>query len=90
MDIGKRASIAYRMALVANGVYDGMMAFSSKYEWDSSAGALIVTEAGGKATTHTGDALAYNQPVPTHRSLICAGPALHAAIMTRTASIKLP
>lgn len=90
MDIGKRASIAYRMALVANGAYDAMMALSTKYEWDTSAGALIVAEAGGLATTHTGAALPYNQPVPTHRSLICAGPALHAAIMARTASIKLP
>lgn len=90
MDIGKRASIAYRMALVANGAYDGMMALSSKYEWDTAAGALIVQEAGGLATAHTGLALAYNQRVPTHRSLVCAGPALHAAIMERTASIKLP
>jgi myo-inositol-1(or 4)-monophosphatase len=90
MDIGKRASIAYRMALVANGTYDAMMALSSKYEWDTSAGALIVAEAGGLATMHTGAPLAFNQPTPTHRSLICAGPALHAAIMARTASIKLP
>jgi myo-inositol-1(or 4)-monophosphatase len=90
MDIGKRASIAYRMALVANGTYDAMMALSSKYEWDSAAGALIVTEAGGLATTHARTALAYNQPAPTHRSLVCAGPALHEAIMARTAMLKLP
>jgi myo-inositol-1(or 4)-monophosphatase len=90
MEIGKRASIAYRMALVANGTYDAMMALSSKHEWDSAAGTLIVAEAGGKATLHTGAVLAYNQPTPTHRSLICAGPALHAAILERTASIRLP
>lgn len=90
MDIGKRASIAYRMALVANGSFDAMMALSSKYEWDTAAGALIVQEAGGLATTHTGAALPYNQPTPTHRSLVCAGPALHAAILERTAPIRLP
>jgi myo-inositol-1(or 4)-monophosphatase len=90
MEIGKRASIAYRMALVANGTYDGMMVFSSKYEWDTAAGALIVSEAGGRVTTHAGAALAYNQPTPTHRSVICAGPKLHAAILERTAPIKLP
>ena len=78
------------MALVANGTYDAMMAFSSKWEWDSASGALIVVEAGGLATTHAGTALAYNQPQPTHRSLICAGPALHQAIMARTAALKLP
>ena len=90
MDVGKRASISYRMALVANGTYDAMMALSSKYEWDTAAGALIVQEAGGLATTHTGAALPYNQPTPTHRSLVCAGPALHAAILERTAPIRLP
>ncbi len=90
MDIGKRASIAYRMALVANGTYDAMMALSSKHEWDSAAGTLIVQEAGGLATAHSGATLAYNQPVPHHRSLICAGPKLHAAILERTGAIKLP
>jgi myo-inositol-1(or 4)-monophosphatase len=90
MDVGKRASIAYRMALVANGTYDAMMALSSKHEWDSAAGTLIVQEAGGLATAHSGAALLYNQPVPHHRSLICAGPALHAAILERTGSIRLP
>jgi myo-inositol-1(or 4)-monophosphatase len=90
MEVGKRASIAYRMALVANGTFDAMMALSSKYEWDTAAGALIVQEAGGLATTHTGATLPYNQPTPTHRSLVCAGPALHAVIMERTAPIRLP
>src|SRR5262249_12756469 len=67
MDIGKRASIALRMALVANGTYDAMMALSSKYEWDTAAGTLIVQEAGGLATLHTGAPLTYNQTTPTHR-----------------------
>ncbi len=90
MDVGKRASIAYRMALVANGTYDAMMALSSKHEWDSAAATLIVQEAGGLATLHSGAPLAYNQPVPHHRSLICAGPALHAAILERTGPLSLP
>ena len=90
MELGKRASIAYRMALVANGTYDAMMALSSKHEWDSASGALIVAEAGGLATLHSGAPLPYNQPTPHHRSLICAGPALHAAILERTGPIRLP
>ena len=90
MDVGKRASIAYRMALVANGTYDAMMALSSKHEWDSAAATLLVQEAGGLATLHSGAPLAYNQPVPHHRSLICAGPALHAAMLARTGAIRLP
>jgi myo-inositol-1(or 4)-monophosphatase len=90
MDIGKRSSIAYRMALVANGTYDGMMALSTKHEWDTAAGTLIVEEAGGLVSTHGGIALRYNQAKPSHRSIICAGPALHSAVMARTSSLTLP
>jgi myo-inositol-1(or 4)-monophosphatase len=49
-----------------------------------------VEEAGGFVSGHTGAKLAYNQPVPTHRSIVCAGPALHAAILERTGHIRLP
>ncbi len=90
MDIGKRSSIAYRMTLVANGTYDGMMALSPKCEWDTAAAALILQEAGGVVSGHNGAPLAYNQPKPLHRSVVCAGPALHEAILERTGSLKLP
>ena len=46
MELGKRSSIAYRMALVADGTYDAMMALSSKHEWDTAAGTLIVRGSG--------------------------------------------
>jgi myo-inositol-1(or 4)-monophosphatase len=85
-----RASVAYRMALVARGEFDSMASFSSKYEWDIAAGDLIVREAGGLVTSHTGAELAYNQPAPRLRSVICAGPAMHAAILERTHDIVLP
>jgi myo-inositol-1(or 4)-monophosphatase len=85
-----RASIAYRMALVARGEFDSMMSLSSKYEWDIAAGDLIVREAGGRVTSHTGADLVYNQPAPRLRSVICAGPAMHEAILERTRDIKLP
>jgi myo-inositol-1(or 4)-monophosphatase len=90
METGKRSSIAYRMALVACGAYDGMMALSSKWEWDTAAAALIVQEAGGVVTAHSGAALKYNQIKPSHRSVVCAGPVIHSAILERTASISLP
>lgn len=90
MEVGKRASIAYRMALVANGTYDCMMALSTKQEWDTAAATLLVQEAGGLVTSHAGEGLVYNQPHPSHRSVVCAGPALHKAIMQRTDRIKLP
>jgi myo-inositol-1(or 4)-monophosphatase len=90
MTAASRASIAYRMALVACGEFDSMMSLSSKYEWDIAAGDLIVREAGGRVTSHTGSGLTYNQPAPRLRSVICAGPAMHDAILARTRDIKLP
>ncbi len=90
MDVGKRASIAYRMAMVASGQYDCMMALSTKQEWDTAAATLLVQEAGGLVTSHAGEPLVYNQAQPSHRSVVCAGPALHKAIMVRTDWIKLP
>ena len=90
MDVASRASIAYRMALVACGEFDSMMSLSSKYEWDIAAGDLIVREAGGRVTSHSGAELIYNQPAPRLRSVICAGPAMHDAILERTRDIKLP
>ena len=85
-----RASIAYRMALVSRGEFDSMMSLSSKYEWDVAAGDLIVREAGGRVTNHTGADLTYNQPASRLRSVICAGPAMLDAILARTRDIKLP
>lgn len=90
MEVGKRASIAYRMAMVASGQYDCMMALSTKQEWDTAAATLLVQEAGGLVTSHAGERLVYNQAQPSHRSVVCAGPALHKAIMVRTDRIKLP
>ncbi|MBI1211893.1 MAG: 3'(2'),5'-bisphosphate nucleotidase CysQ [Alphaproteobacteria bacterium] len=90
MTVENRASIAYRMALVACGTFDSMLSFSSKHEWDIVAGDLIVREAGGLVTSHTGAELRYNQPIPHLRSVICAGPAMHEAILERTRDIKLP
>jgi myo-inositol-1(or 4)-monophosphatase len=78
------------MALVANGHYDCMMALSTKQEWDTAASTLLVQEAGGLVTSHAGEGLVYNQEKPSHRSVVCAGPALHRAIMERTEKIKLP
>ncbi len=84
-------SVAYRIALVANGKFDGMMALNWKSEWDIAAADLIVTEAGGLATKHTGEPYAYNQSKSTrHRSIVAAGPELHQALMKRVSHLKLP
>ena len=90
MRIENRTSIAYRLCLVAAGEFDVAVALSSKGEWDLAAADLIATEAGCLVTSHKGRPLAYNRAVPSHRSLICAGPALHRLILQRVEPIDLP
>ncbi|MDR3507595.1 MAG: 3'(2'),5'-bisphosphate nucleotidase CysQ [Caulobacteraceae bacterium] len=90
MRIASRNSIAYRLCAVASGTYDATLALSSKSEWDLAAADLIATEAGCVVTDHQGQGIAYNRVVPTTRSLVCAGPALHELILRRVKPIQLP
>ena len=59
MDVENRNSIAYRMALVASGQYDAMMALNSKNDWDIAAGDLLISESGGIVTLHTNKKIIY-------------------------------
>jgi myo-inositol-1(or 4)-monophosphatase len=89
MRLASRNSIAYRLCSVASGAFDAMLALSSKCEWDMAAGDLIAAEAGCVVTDHKGSPLAYNRAKPSAPSLVCAGPALHRLILSRTQPIDL-
>jgi myo-inositol-1(or 4)-monophosphatase len=90
MHVETRSSIAYRMALVANGSFDAMLALSAKRDWDLAAADIILSEAGGIATAHDGSALQYNRAGAIQASILGAGPALHAKLMNRVSHIELP
>ena len=45
-----RPSLAYRMALVGEARFDGMLTLRHTWEWDVAAGSLIISEAGGRVT----------------------------------------
>ena len=90
MEVETRSSIAYRMALVASGSFDAMLALSAKHDWDMAAGDLIVHEAGGCVTDHRGATFRYNGPEPVQPSIVCAGPALHAQLLGRLKQVLLP
>ncbi len=83
MQIETRSSIAYRMALVAAGQYDAMLALSTKRDWDLAAGDIIVREAGGRVSDARGADLRYNGAVPHQRSVVAAGPSLHARLLEK-------
>lgn len=79
-----RSSLAYRMALVAQGRFDAMLTLRPTWEWDIAAGTLIVTEAAGIATTRKGAPLGFNNPHPQVDGVI-AGGKLHATLLTALA-----
>ncbi|MFW5642344.1 MAG: inositol monophosphatase family protein [Roseicyclus sp.] len=76
-----RPSLAYRLALVAEGHFDGMVTFRDTWEWDIAAGAILVTEAGGLLTDGVGETPFFNRPVPHVPGLMAAGPGLHRTLL---------
>lgn len=78
-----RASVAYRLALVAQGRFDGMLSFRKGWEWDIAAGTLIAARAGATVTDITGQTLSFNRPTPQSNGLLVAAPALHTALLAR-------
>ncbi len=83
LDIHFRPSLAYRMALVAQGKFDAMMTLRDTWEWDVAAGTLIATEAGAIVSDRNDKAPVFNNVSARLNGLVAAGPALHAALVER-------
>lgn len=75
-----RPSLAYRMALVAEGRFDGMLTLRPCWEWDIAAGDLILREAGAVCTDRSGAPLRFNNPHPTVKGVIAGGRSVHGLI----------
>lgn len=78
-----RASLAYRMCLVAEGRHDAMLTLKDAWEWDIAAGALIAARAGAVVTDRSGGGLMFNNAHPQTAGVIVAPPVLHRGLMTR-------
>ena len=78
-----RPSLAYRMALVAEGRFDGMITFRPSWEWDVAAGDLILREAGAITSDRTGHPLHFNNPKPMVAGVLAANADLHSQIASR-------
>ena len=76
-----RPSIAYRLALVAEGRFDGMIALGRSWEWDICAGHLLVSEAGGIVTSDSGNKIVFNSKVGSSKGIIAGNPSIHKSIM---------
>jgi myo-inositol-1(or 4)-monophosphatase len=82
------SSLAYKLALVAAGRFDGMVSRRVCHDWDVAAAQLLIAEAGGRLTGSDGGALVLNRPDPRHCGLAAAGaPGLHQALLERVAIV---
>jgi len=78
-----RASLAYRLCLVADGQFNGMLTLRPTWEWDIAAGSLIAHEAGATVTTQKGTPVEFNNAAPQLPGIIAAGEELHQALLAR-------
>ncbi len=80
-----RSSLALRMALAAEGRFEGMLTLRDSWEWDIAAGALICSEAGLTVTDRKGSALRFNNAVPMTKGALALPADLHAEYIAKLA-----
>ena len=84
-----RASMAWRLCLVAEGAFDAMLTLHPAWEWDIAAGALIAARAGARVTDRKGAPLRFNTRDPRSAGLIVAAPGLHTELIARLLAPQL-
>lgn len=62
-------SLAYRLAMVADGRIDGTLVARNSHDWDLAAADLILERAGGKLVDRQGARLVYNRETVKHGTL---------------------
>ena len=81
MHVQNRNSVAYRVVLVADASADASVSLTPKRDWDLAAADIILSEAGGRLTTASGQPMTYNRADTLQPSLVAANPALHDRIV---------
>ena len=66
-------SLAYRLAMVADGRIDATLVKRDSHDWDLAAADLILSRAGGALATLDGAPLRYNRRTVRHDTLCAAG-----------------
>jgi myo-inositol-1(or 4)-monophosphatase len=77
-----RPSLAYRMALVAQGRFDAMLTLRRAWEWDIAAGALVAEAAGARVTDRVGASLRFNNSEPLLPGVLVGGTKVHKGLLT--------
>ena len=68
-------SLAYRLAMVADGRLEGTLVKRNSHDWDLAAADLILERAGGALVDLSGNPLVYNRPAVNHGELCGAASA---------------
>ncbi|MBO9397953.1 3'(2'),5'-bisphosphate nucleotidase CysQ [Shimia sp. R9_2] len=87
---GYRPSLAYRMALVAQGRFDAMLTLRPTWEWDIAAGDLILREAGAASSDRHGNPLMFNNPDPRLAGVVAGNATLQPKICAALAPTHAP
>jgi myo-inositol-1(or 4)-monophosphatase len=77
-------SLAYKLALVAAGRFDGYISWRRTHDWDIAAAVLLLAEAGALVTDAAGEPIRLNRPEPRHQGVLAAGPPLHRELLAAT------
>lgn len=77
-----RPSLAWRLALVAEGRFDGMVTLRDTWNWDIAASTLIAREAGATVTDRFGAALRFNTPRPMTAGVLAGSEPVHAGLLS--------
>lgn len=85
-ELNSIGSLAYKLALVAAGRYDGYVSWRRSHDWDIAAAALLLVEAGATLTDADGEPVRLNRAEPRHPGLLAAGPRLHGLLLAATRS----
>jgi myo-inositol-1(or 4)-monophosphatase len=77
-------SLAYRIAMIADGRIDGTIVQKNSHDWDLAAADLILRRAGGRLTGLDGVSLSYNRPTVRHDVLCAASAQAEADLLAAT------
>ncbi|SFL27881.1 3'(2'),5'-bisphosphate nucleotidase CysQ [Shimia haliotis] len=86
--LGYRPSLAYRLALVAQGRFDAMLTLRPTWEWDIAAGDLILREAGAVVSDRMSEPLVFNKADPRLNGVVAGGAPLQRQICDALAPVS--
>ncbi|HEV7322353.1 MAG TPA: 3'(2'),5'-bisphosphate nucleotidase CysQ [Ensifer sp.] len=81
-------SLAYRLAMVADGRIDGTLVKKNAHDWDLAAADLILARAGGGLADLTETSLSYNRPEVVHGVLCAAARPLLPGLIAASRSLE--